>query len=93
VSTRFRYYVPETPRAHKYIIGNPTVLKNMAMFDLASTLHAPWDFLLLEVPGQGTQVIFDLPSATMRSEAGGEGLDREAMKLEVKFKELVESWL
>jgi hypothetical protein len=90
---RFRLFKPDAPRAHKFIIGNPIALKQMVMYDMGAALHAPWDFLLVEQDDKGTEIIFDLPTATMRSETGGKGLDEEAAKLEEKFKGLVESWL
>ncbi|KII87866.1 hypothetical protein PLICRDRAFT_42389 [Plicaturopsis crispa FD-325 SS-3] len=91
-------YCPGCPKLHKFIIGSPTVLKNMAQYDYAATLHAPWDFLLQEVVDDkgkyvGTKVIFDLPSATMASAIGGEALHRESKKLDAKFQEAVESWI
>ncbi|KII87855.1 hypothetical protein PLICRDRAFT_176618 [Plicaturopsis crispa FD-325 SS-3] len=92
-------YRPGCPKLRKFVIGSPTVLKNMAQYDAAATLHAPWDFLLQEVIDEvtgeyvGTKIIFDLPSATMASKVGGEALLRESKKLDAKFKAAVESWI
>ena len=90
---RYQLFHPDHPRLHKFVIGNPLELKNMAEYDITSTLNAPWNFLVIEVPGKGAKVVFDLPSGTVASEVGGEGLKVKSKALEEKFKKMVNGWL
>ena len=90
---RYKLFHPDHPRLHKFVIGNPLELKNMAEYDITSTLNAPWNFLVIEVPGKGAKVVFDLPSGTVASEVGGEGLKVKSKALEEKFKKMVNGWL
>jgi hypothetical protein len=70
----------------------------MVDYDNVASLNAPWNFLVLEVLDKdgkyvGTKVVFDLPSGTMGSEAGGENLNVQSRLLDEKFKAAVQSWL
>jgi len=94
----YKYFRPNNPRFHKFVIGNPTILKNMVDFDNVASLNAPWNFLVLEVLDKegkfvGTKVVFDLPSRTMESETGGEDLNVQSRLLDEKFQATVQSWL
>jgi hypothetical protein len=70
----------------------------MVDYDNVASLNAPWNFLVLEVLDKdrkyvGTKVVFDLPSGTMGSEAGGKDLNVQSRLLDEKFKAVVQSWL
>jgi uncharacterized protein (DUF302 family) len=93
VNARFRLFKPEAPNSYKFIIGNPVILEQIMAYNMEPALTAPWNFLLVERRDQGTEIMFDLPSTTMGTELGIEGLDEQAAKLEGEFKKLVESWM
>jgi hypothetical protein len=78
---------------YKYIIGNALVLKEVAAHDIRSMMYGPWNFLVVEEPGKGTAVLFDLPTSVLKSKSGNAGMDQAAHRLEEKFKALVQSWL
>ena len=50
----------------RWILGNPLIAITMMRHDLTAGLFAPVEFLLLEnASGQGSTLIYDLPSSLM----------------------------
>lgn len=96
---RYRIFNASAPRFHRFVIGNPVVLRTMIDHDIVTpSLNAPWNFLVAENQSEdgrvaGTKVVFDLPSGSMASAVGGEGLNEQSRLLDENFRTIVSSWL
>ncbi|XP_006460052.1 hypothetical protein AGABI2DRAFT_68010 [Agaricus bisporus var. bisporus H97] len=60
------YHATTTPQVSIYTIGNPLFAQAILKHDLRAALHIPPRLLVLEKSeGQGTQVMYQLPSSVM----------------------------
>ncbi|KII87867.1 hypothetical protein PLICRDRAFT_42391 [Plicaturopsis crispa FD-325 SS-3] len=89
----YRILKPAAPRIHKFVMGNPFALARIMRQDVAACLHAPLDFLVIEIDSGTTEIVFDLPSSMMASARGGEALAEAARISDEKVKEAVAGWL
>ena len=77
------------PETQVFTIGNPLIAQTMLQHDLTAGLHIPPKFLVKEGPGgEGTVLLYDLPSSVMAI-----GKDEELLKaakvLDGKFESMV----
>jgi uncharacterized protein (DUF302 family) len=74
----------------RWIFGNPVIAYTMLRHDIAAGLFAPIEFLLSEKEsGDGTELVYDVPSSLMVIE-DNPALLEAAEALDRKFAELVE---
>ena len=74
----------------RWIFGNPVIAYTMLRHDIAAGLFAPVELLLIEnESGDGTILIYDLPSSLMVTE-DNPPLLKAAEALDHKFAELAE---
>jgi len=99
-STWFQLFAPTPPpRFTTYILGNPLIARTMIEHDLRSGLQVPVRIILLEDPGKGTSVVYDLPSSIVALPGyaqGGEGeekLRKAAQALDTKLERIVRDCL
>jgi len=78
-----------TRRATRLIFGNPLIAITMIRHDIEASLFAPVELLLFEgEKGEGSTIIYDLPSSLMRAK-GNSNLLQAAQVLDAKMAALV----
>jgi uncharacterized protein (DUF302 family) len=76
-------------KAVRLIFGNPLIAITMIQHDIEASLFAPVEVLLFEgEKGEGSTIIYDLPSSLMRAERDPELL-KAAQALDAKMADLV----
>ncbi len=82
-----------TRKAVRLIFGNPLIAITMIRHDIEASLFAPVELLLVEgEDGEGSTIIYDLPSSLMRAERNAKLL-QAAQALDAKVAALVSAAL
>jgi uncharacterized protein (DUF302 family) len=82
-----------TRKAVRLIFGNPLIAITMIRHDIEASLFAPVELLLVEgEDGEGSTIIYDLPSSLMRAERNAKLL-QAAQELDAKAAALVSAAL
>jgi uncharacterized protein (DUF302 family) len=85
------YHNTTTPQVSIYTIGNPLIAQNILKHNLRAGLHIPPRLLVLEkTEGQGTQVMYQLPSSIMTLPGDDDGELKEKLDaLDSKLEALI----